>query len=88
MPRLRLVNIKYGGHSRILLIVFGAVAAVASGRIAYKLLKRRRRRLMEDTMKKQLAAGRRERRVQAREKNLSEVQLCVVCTENPKEVRI
>lgn len=43
---------------------------------------------MEDNVKKQLAIGRRERRAHAREKNLTEVQLCVVCTENPKEVRI
>ncbi|KAG7306953.1 hypothetical protein JYU34_007077 [Plutella xylostella] len=71
---------------RVLLIVFGAVAAVASGRIAYKYLKRRKRRDLELTMKKQLATGRRERRAQARESGLADVQLCVVCTENPKEI--
>ncbi|KAI5635472.1 e3 ubiquitin ligase domain-containing protein [Phthorimaea operculella] len=71
---------------RILLVVFSTVALAASGRIAYKYLRRKRRKEMEDSMKKQLAAGRRERRAHAREKNLSEVQLCVVCTENPKEI--
>lgn len=73
---------------RVLLVVFGSVAAVASCRIAYKYLKRRRRRAQEDSIKKQLALGRRERRAHAREKNLTEVQLCVVCTENPKEVHL
>lgn len=73
---------------RTLLAIFGTVAVVVSGRIAYKYFKRRRRLKIEDGMKKQLAAGRKERRAMAREKNLSEVQLCVVCTENPKEVSI
>lgn len=70
----------------MLLVIFGTVAAAASCRVAYKYMKRRRRRAVEDSMKKQLAAGRRERRAHAREKNLADVQLCVVCTENPKEV--
>ncbi|VVC96616.1 unnamed protein product [Leptidea sinapis] len=71
---------------RILLVLFGSIGAIASGRIAYKYIKRRRRKIAEDVMKKQLAAGRKERRAQNRDKNLSEVQLCVVCSENPKEV--
>ncbi|XP_045490875.1 mitochondrial E3 ubiquitin protein ligase 1-like [Colias croceus] len=71
---------------RVLIVVFGTVAAVASGRIAYKYMKRRKRRAAEDSMKRQLAAGRRERRAQNRDKGLSDVQLCVVCTDNPKEI--
>ncbi|CAH2211354.1 jg23110, partial [Pararge aegeria aegeria] len=55
------------------MVVFGTVAALASGRIVYKYLKKRRRREAEDLMKKQLAAGRRERRAHTRDKNLSEV---------------
>lgn len=73
---------------RILLGVFGTIAIAVSGRIAYKYYKRRRRMKMEDSLKQQLAVGRKERRAQAREKNLSEVQLCVVCTVNPKEIII
>lgn len=69
-----------------MLVVFGTLAAAASCRIAYKWVTRRKRRALEDSLKKQLAAGRRERRAHAREKNLTDVQLCVVCTENPKEV--
>ncbi|CAG9585802.1 unnamed protein product [Danaus chrysippus] len=71
---------------RILLVLFGSVAAVTSARIFYKYMKRRRRRLAEEQLKKQLAAGRKERRAHTRDKGLSEVQLCVVCTENPKEI--
>ncbi|XP_013140951.1 PREDICTED: mitochondrial ubiquitin ligase activator of nfkb 1-A [Papilio polytes] len=71
---------------RILLVVFGAVAVLASGRVAYKYLKRRKRRQLEESLKRQLAAGRKERRAHAREKNLTDVQLCVVCSENPKEI--
>lgn len=69
-----------------MLVIFGTVAVVASGRIAYKYIKRRRRRIADEHLKKQLAAGRRERRAQNRDKDLNEVQLCVVCTDNPKEV--
>ncbi|KOB58058.1 Uncharacterized protein OBRU01_25553 [Operophtera brumata] len=69
-----------------LTMVFGTLAAAASCRVAYKWVKRRKRRALEDSLKKQLAAGRRERRVRARDKDLTEVQLCVVCAENPKEV--
>ncbi|XP_022127953.2 mitochondrial E3 ubiquitin protein ligase 1 [Pieris rapae] len=71
---------------RVLLVLFGSVAAIASGRIAYKYIKRRRRRQADENLKKQLAAGRRERRAQNRDKDLSEVQLCVVCSDNPKEI--
>ncbi|KAG6448698.1 mitochondrial E3 ubiquitin protein ligase 1 [Manduca sexta] len=71
---------------RILVVVFGVVAAAASCRIAYKYLKRRKRRVLEECMRKQLAVGRRERRAIARDHNLTDLQLCVVCTENPKEV--
>lgn len=69
-----------------MLVVFGTVAAAASCRIAYKYMKRRRRRAAEDVMKRQLAAERRERRALTRDKNLADAQLCVVCTDNPKEV--
>ncbi|XP_041977519.1 mitochondrial E3 ubiquitin protein ligase 1 [Aricia agestis] len=71
---------------RVLIVVFGTVAVIASARIAYKYLKRRQRKEAEEALKKQLAAGRRERRAQIRDKNLGEHQLCVVCTENPKEI--
>ncbi|GBP66603.1 Mitochondrial E3 ubiquitin protein ligase 1 [Eumeta japonica] len=71
---------------RVVLVVFGAVAAVVSCRIAYKYLKRKRRRDQEASVKQQLAAGRRERRAKARDKDLGELQLCVVCTINPKEI--
>lgn len=71
---------------RVLLVIFGSVAVAASCRIAYKYIKRRKQRAVEDSMKKQLAAGRKERRQQARERNLADVQVCVVCTENPKEI--
>ncbi|XP_073943432.1 mitochondrial E3 ubiquitin protein ligase 1-like [Choristoneura fumiferana] len=71
---------------RVLLVIFGSVAALASTRVAYKWLKRRRRRAREDALKTQLAAGRRERRKRARDTDLPEVQLCVVCAENPKEI--
>ncbi|KAI8429600.1 hypothetical protein MSG28_000198 [Choristoneura fumiferana] len=43
-------------------------------------------RAREDALKTQLAAGRRERRKRARDTDLPEVQLCVVCAENPKEI--
>ncbi|XP_060800430.1 mitochondrial E3 ubiquitin protein ligase 1 [Amyelois transitella] len=71
---------------RILLVVFGSVAAAASCRIVYKYLKRRRRRALEAGVKAQLARGRRERRARARDADLGELQLCVVCSENPKEI--
>lgn len=67
-------------------MIFGTVAMAASCRIVYKYMKRRKRRALEDNVKRQLAAGRRERRAHARERNLADVQVCVVCTENPKEV--
>ncbi|CAH2086846.1 unnamed protein product [Euphydryas editha] len=71
---------------RILLAVFGTVAAIASGRILYKYLKRRRRREADERLKAQLAAGRRQRRATTRDHALTDLQLCVVCTENPKEI--
>lgn len=71
---------------KILLLVFGSVAMVVSGRIVMKYMKKKRKQEAEEKMKQQLAVGRRERRAQAREKNLDEVQLCVVCAENPKEI--
>ncbi|XP_072943357.1 mitochondrial E3 ubiquitin protein ligase 1 [Epargyreus clarus] len=71
---------------RVILVISGTVAALVSCRIAYKYIKRKRRKEHNESMKRQLAESRRERRAQNREKNLSEAQLCVVCAENPKEV--
>ncbi|XP_063531283.1 mitochondrial E3 ubiquitin protein ligase 1 [Cydia strobilella] len=71
---------------RVLVVLFGTVAALAGSRIAYKYISRRRRKAREHEVKQQLAAGRRERRARARDRDLSEAQLCVVCTENPKEI--
>ncbi|XP_053625542.1 mitochondrial E3 ubiquitin protein ligase 1 [Plodia interpunctella] len=71
---------------RVLLVVFGSVAVAASCRVLYKYLARRKRRAREEHLKRTLAQSRRQRRKDNRDKNLPDLQLCVVCSENPKEI--
>lgn len=73
---------------RILCILFGSIGIVLLGVIIRKYW-HMKIQLAEETRKKiQLEESRRERRRIMRENDLPENQVCVVCKENPKEVKV
>lgn len=73
---------------RILCIVFGSIGIAL---LVYTIRKYKLKRMeLEEEVKrkKNLEESRRERRRHLRENDLPENQLCVVCKENPKEVKM
>ncbi|EDV38877.1 uncharacterized protein Dana_GF25023 [Drosophila ananassae] len=74
------------GATLLKLIVCGSISIILVTFIAKKMYKRRKQLKEEAIIRDRLETERRERRARSRPQNMSEDQLCVVCSTNPKEV--
>lgn len=73
------------GIFRIFAFISGTIAIALSSHMIYKYLKNRKRLAEMKEMKKRLEMSRRERKAKNKDDN-SQENLCIVCSENPKEV--
>ncbi|XP_052847282.1 mitochondrial E3 ubiquitin protein ligase 1 [Drosophila gunungcola] len=68
------------------LVICGTISVVLIGFIAKKIYRRRKQEREEAKIRNRLETERRERRARSRPHTLSQDQLCVVCSTNPKEI--
>lgn len=82
------LNTFYLIPSRLKLVVCSTISAILVAFIAKKLYRKRKQEREEAKIRERLDTERRERRARSRPHTLSQDQLCVVCSTNPKEVNI
>lgn len=70
-------------------MICGTIASILTALIIRKIYLRKKQERIERNLKKSLEQARRERRITSRRRpaELREDEKCVVCLENPKEVR-
>jgi E3 ubiquitin-protein ligase MUL1 len=71
---------------RFLTLIFGGVSLVIVGIITRRWWKERTRKQKEQTARRQQDDSRKDRRRHVRDRELTELQLCVVCCLNPREI--
>ncbi|XP_026466075.1 mitochondrial E3 ubiquitin protein ligase 1-like, partial [Ctenocephalides felis] len=71
---------------RMICVFLGVIGVVLCSLLARKFLEKKEKERKDLRLKDRLEKTRRERRVAARDKNLSGDQLCIVCVHNPKEI--
>lgn len=71
---------------RFLTIILGSIGIVIIGMIAQRWWTKRIRRLNEEAVRRRRDASQRSRRRCARDRQLNELQQCLVCYQNPREI--
>lgn len=71
---------------RWLCLMFGAIGLLIGGMLIRRYLKDREEQRAAEELKQSLAASRQERRQRARDSEIRDDQLCVVCRTNPREI--
>lgn len=76
----------YVFHSSFKIVLCSSISMVLVGLIVRKMYRRKKQEREEAKIRKRLELERRERRARNRPHTLTQDQLCVVCSTNPKEV--
>lgn len=71
---------------RFLTIILGGIGIVIIGIIAQRWWTKRARRLNEEAIRRQRDGSQKMRRRHVRDRELNELQQCLVCYQNPREI--